>query len=341
MGTALYPLRNLQIGLESTPGTLVAATKRLVGVSVYTPGIDREFEDFPRGVRAPVTGGGFENFKGSMLKHEGNATYQEILYPFLTGILNDAAPTGSGPYVWTFAPNLTSNASLAIKTATLEYVIEDGSTKHYQRESGYGFTKKITIEGGFNKPTKHSWEMGMRAEQSSTVTGAIAAHSRQQIPGNLWKLYIDDSWAGLGGTLKSLLIRDFTLEITTGYVEDFTLDGRADLDFTQILPEQFNYSLDMTFEHNADAATEVGKWRGTAGVQSLRFVRLIATNSGAGAAERTVQLDMAGKYMEPPDFSEENGIEIMTMKLGGEYDSTGTKIFEANVTNDLATQGAL
>ena len=332
MASAIYPLRLFQYGFETVKGTAVPATYKIVGIATYTPEIDREFEEFPRGVRAPVTGGGFTLRKGSMLNFEGNLTYEEVLL-FLESGLKAGVLTGAGPYTYTYTPTINANAATSMKTATIEFVIDDGSTKHFQREAAFAVTRSFTIDLAFNQPAKITAEMFARAEQTSTVTaGLTPITGRTQIPSNLFKVFIDASGGTIGTTQKSTLIRSATLNVTTGFEPDYTLDGLADLDFTQVDSQMLNATLDLTMEHNADAATEIGIWRSG----SVRLIRLKVDNGAAAGANKAITFDGAYKYLEPPAFSEENGIEIVTMKLGLEYDQTWAKAFEVIVINGLA-----
>ena len=325
MATAIYPLRKAQLGFETTPGTAVAATAQYVGDAAYTPEIEREFEVFPRGVRAPVTGGGIAKSKGSLFSFSGNLTFEEVLYPLAAG-LKAPAISGAGPYVHLFDQSLTT--IVAPKAITAEYVIEDGTTKHFEREAAYCTARNFEVGLAFNELASLSFELFGRAEQTSTMTAALApVTGRTTVPSNLFVVYIDDTWAGLGGTAKSTLVRAATMKITTGLDPDYTLDGRTDLDMTGLRYGLLDGSLSLTMEHNADAATEIGKWR----TGALRFVRLKAT-SGV----KIIQFDMALKYLSPPSFSEDAGVEIVTMELGLEYDATGAKAFVATITNSLA-----
>lgn len=337
MATALYPLRNVQIGLESTAGTAVPATARIVGEGTYTEQIEREFEEFPRGVRAPVTGGGYDIMGGSEIVINGNLTYEEIVYPNLMGIVNDAAPTGSGPYTWDFTPVLTAPA--AVKTGTFEFVISDGSTLHVQRESAYGFCTGYTVTLAANQIATITHNYAARRSQTSTVTAAqTVITGRTPVPSNLFKLDIDDTWANLGTTNKTQYVRSATLTVDTGLTPDFTLDGRTDLDLTGINSGTLNATLDITVEANAAMATELGHYRGTGGHGTVRFYRLEADNGLATTENRVIRWDMAMKHLTAPVYSQENGIEIVTMNLGLEYDATGANAFVCTVINGLSAQ---
>ncbi|MFZ2738430.1 MAG: hypothetical protein WAY02_09385 [Burkholderiaceae bacterium] len=333
MAAGLYTLRLLQLGFESTAGTLVAATKKLVGDSTYTPMIEREFEEYPRGVRAMVTGGGFAKQRGSTIEHDGNLTYEEILYPMLSGIVNDAAPTGAGPYTWDFTPVLTGQASL--KTMTAEFVVDDASTKHYEREAGYFLTTEFEVDIQANDVAKLKWTAEGRAEQSSTVTGSLAPITgRTVVPSNLFALWIDAAGGTIGTTAKTATLRGANIKVVTGAKPDYTLDGRADLDHTGIQTQMMTGELELTLEHNANAATEIAAWRAGTG----RLVRLKADNGAAAGANKAITFDMSVVYTDDPEFSQEDGIEIVTLKSAFEYDSTFTNAFICTVINGLSAQ---
>jgi hypothetical protein len=333
MATGLYPLRLLQLGFEATAGTAVPATKKVVGESVYTPMIEREFEEYPRGVRAMVTGGGFAKQQGSKIEHDGNLTYEEVLYPLLSGIVNDAAPTGVGPYTWDFTPVLTGQASL--KTVTAEFVVDDGSTKHYEREATYCFTTEFEVDIQANDVAKLKWTMEGRAEGTSTVTGSLAPITgRTVVPANLFALWIDASGGTIGTTAKTGTLRGANIKVTTGALPDYTLDGRTTLDHTGIQSQMLKGEVELTLEHNANAASEIAIWRSG----SVRLVRLKADNGLAAGANKAITFDMGMVYTDPPEFSQEDGIELVTLKGALEYDSGLGGAFIATVINGLAAQ---
>lgn len=329
MATAPYFLRKLQFGVESTAGTAVPATFKLVGEGTYKPIIERTFEEYPRGVRAMVTDGGFATMKGSELEFSGNLTFEEILLPLNSGLVTVVA-SGAGPYTYDFDPDLT--AAQTIKTYTAEFVVDDGSTKHYQREAAHMITKELEIEIKANELATMKMSMFGRAEQTSTMTGSLTPLTgRTAVPSNLFKVYVDTTGAGLGGTQKTGLVRVASLKLDFGNEPDYTLDGRADLDMTGNQPQTFTGTLDLTMEHNADAATEIAAWR--AGTK--RFIRLKADNGLAAGANKAITFDGCYVYTDAPEFSEDSGVEIVTMKMQLEYDATWAKAFNAIVINGL------
>lgn len=329
MAAGLYPLRKLQVGLEATPGTLVAATKKLVGRAGYTPMQERDYDQYPRGVFLPDLDGGVIMQKGSRLQWETDLTYEEGLYPLLCGILNDAVPGGVGPYTWDFNRNWALAPSL--KTATFEYVIDDGATKQYEREFGYAFCRQFTISGRAGpEPVRISSEWVGRAEQASTMTPALSPiTARKVIPGELFKFYVDGTWGTLGTTQKTGLLRSWSLAVTPGVEPDFTVDGRTDLDHTQLRYLMGTAVLSLTMRHDANGKTEVDAWRAT----TERAVRLIGTDG-----TKIFQADIAGFYRGEPSFDEEDGTENVTLELHADYEAAGAQALDFRITNQVSVQ---
>ena len=93
----------IQIGVETTPGTLVAASKKLLAMTVEV-GVKPEVDVYrPTGSKfATVTALAKEWVEGSI---SGPLSYTDIVYP-LSSIISTATPTGAGASkTWTFSSN--------------------------------------------------------------------------------------------------------------------------------------------------------------------------------------------------------------------------------------------
>lgn len=326
MANAINNLEKLQYGIETTPGTLVAADTVMLAEQggEFTEEIERVPIEEPRGVLAMVED--VDVRKGSLLSYTQAMDYESsIMIPLLTGIKTVSA-AGSGPYVYTVLPSMTAPSSLA--AATWEVAYTDGATKHVEREFGFGTTRRFTITFAFNQVTKITTDVFGRASQTSTFTASQAALARTVIPSNLWSVYIDSAWSGLGGTQKSGLIRSGTLEIVTGADVDYTIDGRTDLDMTQLLRGMITGSLQLSMAVDANFTTELAAWR----AKTPRFVSLEAT----AGANNIVELGMSGIYTSPPSYSVDRGLRVADFTLDLRYDPTSGNIFQSVVTNSVA-----
>lgn len=327
MATASRQLRRLQIGPETTPGTAVAATFKLVGDGDVTYELDREFEDFPRQVFAPLTNGGIDLRAGTLINWQGNLTFEEIAH-ILANVLATPSTTGGDeePYTHTF--ERTWNVPPTLTTYTAELTEHDGSSAHVQKESAYVTGSSVEIAIARNSIATVRWQAFGRKGSATTETASLAAISgRTPISGNLFKLYMDDSWAELGSTQQSSVIRAASLTYNNGALPKFTLDGRAAQDKVGDDFNQASGTLSVTYELDSVAASEIAHFE----AGDLRFVRLAAE-----MGDKSIALDWCGVHRSVPSYSEEDGLRLVTFELGLEYDPVGASAFAAEVVNELA-----
>ena len=153
------------------------------------------------------------------------------------------------------------------------------------------------------------------------------------LPGLSWKLYIDDTWAGLGGTAKAGVMIDMNLDITTGLVPGLPTSTGL---FSAYRFGPAKFDLTMTFEFSSIADAEQEKSR----TLNKRFVRLEVAGSVVGSTTKKITIDLCGEHAEGSlmgPFSEREGQDILSMHLEGVYDSTAAKVLQFAVINSLAT----
>ncbi|CAB4166849.1 hypothetical protein UFOVP1383_34 [uncultured Caudovirales phage] len=323
---AINTLEKLQYGIETTPGTLVAADAVMLAEQggEFTEEIDRVSIDEPRGVLAMVEDS--DQRKGSLLSYGGALDFEQVLMPLLCGVKSVSPVNATGVYTWTVTPGMTAPDTL--KAATWEVAYTDGSNKHVELEFGFGTVSKFTIEFAYNQPAKITVEVFGRTRQTSTFTTALAPVAREVIPSNAFGVYIDDAAASYGGTQKSGLIRSGKLEIVTGAAPDYSLNARSDLDMTQLVRGMITGSLSLNMAVDANFATELGKYRDS----SLRFVRLKAL----GTSPRALTFDVSGRYTSPPKYGVDRGLRVAELAMDLRYDGTGGNLLSAVVVNSLS-----
>lgn len=339
MATSLIPFNRLQLGMEdiSTKGTLVPATRLIVGDHTMAEEQDFYHSSYPAGVRANVGGAGTIVRKGTAVDISTDLTAEEILWPLLTGIVGAVTPSvvDITAELWTFTPELTTGVP-TINTATLEMQRSDGVTAHYYGEAGYAMTESFKIDWAFNDIAKLAVKMFARARQSGTLTASIVPYaSREPLAANMLAIYWDTSWASLGTTSLGGLVRSGSFECTTGYAPDYVLDGRADVDFSvhKVGPVTGKFSLVLEFD--AVAAAKFALYRSN----DIVYIRLLNTGSivGATTATKFVQIDGAYRFVSAPSFSADGDQVLCSMELESVYDDTGTKTLEFAVQNALST----
>lgn len=359
---AITPLRLFQMGKEATKGTPVAAAWQMVGDSIWTPTIARYMSDYPRGVRVPVTGGGTPISAGCTIQQTTDLTYEEIIYALNLGMATGVITGGSADKTHTFTPIITGDPT--ILTATSEYAFSDGSTTAFPfpgatgypvtMQSAYTFSGGFDITFAFNAIAQATYRYIARYPTLAvTPTAALTVLTgRERIPSNLFKVYLDTTFAGIGSTQLTGVVRSGKYTFVPGIEPDYTLDGRANLDFTQIRWGMDAYAtLSLVMELDATSALEIKAWNAqnagggaltpntaSGGNVALRFIRLEATSPNTlGASNRRIRLDGAYVYTKEPVFSQQNKAELVTLELKTEYDPVSAKSFQAAIVNSIGT----
>ncbi len=334
MATAIYELNKVQLGIESAKGTLVAATRLIECEGVATEEQDFYRSAYPQGYRANVGGAGVLTRKGFGLKVTTDLTAEEILWPLHTGVRGALSPTGGGnAKTWVAAPELTTGIP-TIDAATIEALHSDGSTNHYYAEAGYGLTSDFDIEWAFNQQAKLSWGMFARARQSDTPTGALTSYSsREVLVTPLLAVYLDTSWAGLGGTQLTGIVRNIKFACSTGFAPNYTADARADLDFGKHKVGTLGAKLTLLLELDATGAAQFTKYRSN----SLQYIRLINTGTAiSGGGNKTVQIDGAYRFTGAPAIQRDGSQLLVAAELESVLDATSSKTLEFTAINTLA-----
>jgi len=337
MATAIQQFTRLQVGKETTKGTLVAATRQIVGNHSFAEEQDFYRSSYPAGVRANVGGAGVITRKGTAIEVETELTAEEILWFLLTGVRGGVTGvvTDTSAYTWTFTPELTTGVP-TIDTATVEMVHADGVTNHYYGEAGYAMTQSFGMSWAVNDAAKFKASLFARARQSDTATPGLTPYStREVLVSHLLAIYWDNSWASLGTTQLTGLIRSATFDCTTGYAPDFVIANRADRDFYVHKVGPIMAKLALVMELDAVSAAKLTNYR----ANDLVYIRLLQTGSLAGAANalRTVQVDGAYRFVAPPAFSTDGDQVLVSLSMESVYDTTGAKTLEFKVINKLST----
>jgi hypothetical protein len=326
MPTALVPIEKLQIGMETVPGTRVAATKVIATEDGgdYTHDITREETGEITGVFVARDDVALVEVAEITVNHV--LDFEQVLLPLLSGI-KSVTPTGDGPYVWEFEPALSTLETL--KSATFEVSYTDGTTRHVEEEFGFGVCRSFEVGLAFNQLATLQAEYFGQAPAASTFTPSLAVPARELLASNKFAVYINDAWADLGDTQISGLVRSASLSVTTGVEPNYTLDGASNLDHTKIRRGMLSAELSLTMEVDAAFATELAKFK----AGDLRFYRLAATGSDG----RVIQFDVAGRYITSPDYTVDDTMRLADLTLAMRYDPTSAKALRIGVTNGLAT----
>lgn len=317
-------LRRVQIGKETTMGTLVAATKIMhVNDAWLTDKRSRIAPKQAVGRMIPPTRV-YTGSEYSEIVLASDATYEELPY-ILNAAINGATPSGpggDGQYTYTYAFPITGQGTL------FYYTIEGGDDQQ-EYEAGGGFVRSFELNWtapqlpGGDGTWQYTSTWGAQGVAKSTFTGSLNVTTIETITAP--KIYLDTTLANIGQTQKTLtlLAASFkwqeNLPISTG-------DGTATYTYTKQSTWDNIPTLSLTFEHDATGEAEYDAW--VAGTQAA--IRLYSTGSViGGATTKAFTLDFYGTQSAEPTWGSQQGDDTITVVYENRYYDT---------TSDLAGQ---
>lgn len=317
--------QNIQIGVETTPGTAVAATRRLTALGIE-PSPNVEMSQFrPIGSKFNALSTlGKEWIEASL---SGRLTYTEIVYALSSVIGNGTTTTPeTGARTWNFSPNDRSDD--VPKTFTVEH----GSSVRADRFS-YGLITELGI--AFNRTSLDlSGSMLGRALTDGitmTPTGVTAIPLVPVLPTQV-SVYMDDTAAGLGVTKMTRMISgEFSLGSRFGPV--WVLDA-AQPSFVNHIETAPDLSCTLTLQADTQGMAMLATMR-TGATKFLRIEGVGASIPGTATSSYKFTLDMAGKVSGTGGFSDADGVYAVQFSLTGVSDATWGKALDINVTNDV------
>lgn len=309
----------VQIGVETTPGTSVAANKLLNYMSLE-PGIELEFSRFrPMGqlVASAIT----PSKDSTAWTVAGQGTYSELIYPFCSLLINTTPTTvDTTARLWDFIP--AGRSEDTVKT----YTIESGSATRAQKAT-YGLFTGMEIT--FNRTdgvTLGGSAIGQQIQDNITLTaGPTAIEDKPILPTHL-DVYVDTTSAGLG---------------TTKLTRDFNAVFRCTDKWGAVWPinstlasygSHVNLEPAIQMELTVAADSQGMGLLADARLGSTKYLRLAAVApaaygfAGAVSAPYELLIDMAGKVSGINAFDDQDGVKILSYTFDAIYDpawSTG------------------
>lgn len=329
MATGLKPFARGQLGVEATPGTAVAATRVL---HFETFDVDGEYMMFAE----PD-----EELNSLALVHRstpigidpigisisGELTFEEIVYWLQGALKGGVAPTQPDPAadLYTFAPSYT--ALNGLKTFTLEY-----GDNEQEYEYPYCCVQDISIDFAADAVATCDVSLVGQRKVASTFTGALAATAVNSAVGAKAQLYMDTTWAGIGGTqFESGALLDGSVTIRSGLQIAKRADGN--LYFTKAVEGKRRIvEAEFTFEHDtASKALQALYEANTSRFFELRFVGPTIT----GAFDHFIKLQWSGPFRMYDYGDVDSGVKMLKVRSVSQYDITGTAEAKALVQNAL------
>lgn len=310
----------VQIGVETTPGTAVPATKKLASLSI-TPKMEADVTTSrPAGRKfATLT---------QLLKEWGTAklsgvpTFEEIIY-VLSSCMDTATITtpsgGTLSRLWSF--QMDPDSPDAPKTFTVEKGDAAGGVR-FAGALTNGF--KLTIS---RSELSLDGDMLMgKAETHALTTGLTQLAQTPMAPAS-GDLYCDSTYAGIGTTKLTRAFK-FMPEIGSRFNGVWPIDSTQGSYAATVETEpKADASITMAADSNADAFLAQMRANGT------KFLRYeVKGPIIEGAIPYRMTVDMACNVSAPQDYSDEDGVYAQGFDLAM-IDSATLRVLKIEVVN--------
>ena len=209
-------LRRIQMGQETTRGTLVAADKILLGALQYTDQRTHHSPEDEERNSLALLHRLTELTQGTALQYTGSLIYEQILDFLAMGVKGSVTPTTPTNGVltrdWTFTP------TLAALNAQDSYTFEYGDDQQ-EYECGHVMAESIDLNFSMGEAATMSATLFGQATAKATFTGALTPPAVEDVVAQQVKMYLDTTWAGLGTTQLSGLLASAVIRIPTGLAD--------------------------------------------------------------------------------------------------------------------------
>jgi len=321
----------IQLGVESTHGTAVAATEILLGQLEWATH-DKVWHkpEQDRGVLAKNYETPFEVSNNVEMEFTGELYDRLAVLAFVNAIRGNITATQPdninepNHYLWTIEPTLTA-PNTPLETNGIETFTFEAGDNVQAYEYEYGYTLSIEISGAPDEPCEITWSIGARQATETTFTGALTAPATAYFPFNLAKFYIDTSYANLNTTQKTGMLKGFTWTFETMFTPLHTADGN--LYFTQLNEDKKTVELELQYlRDGTNSEAEKDKFEAqTTSYISIELNSHTEMDSGQSNPEY-IRLQGAYKYTEWETPEDEDGTHVVTVNAEAFYDTTASKM---------------
>jgi hypothetical protein len=324
-GSSLLDLLEVQVGTESTWGTAVTPTAKLMGVQNFAldPGIKAKVFHDRRGSLAPGYLEALESIEPAA-PLELLVTYEDICY-ILDNLLGQASPSGAGPYTRNYAGPVGAVPSPRILTWLY------GDATNCYKLAG-GLISKLTLKGETGAPMMATADL-IGKDVTAGTKASLSDRAVSVAMGDHMAIYVD-AWGGTIGT---------TLLNAASWNYELTIDSKRKVDmyFGALAGQSYHEDdgangwdvmLKLKLEFNAALKAQYDALISQAAVYQKQ-VRLKSTSG-----TKVLQFDFAGTSEESPRFGDDrNGVLIFETALKGEYCPALGNYFKAQSINSVSS----
>lgn len=318
--------QGVQIGVETTPGTNVAADKKLNSMG-FIPGVAVDMQRFRAfgNKFATIETPGKEFVEFDL---EGVGDYSELIYALAGAIVAPGAPSTSDTTAktWTFTP------ATAAEDTPKTYTIESGGAVRAAKFN-YGLINAFEMTLNRDGCTIGGGGFGQRLSDGISMTGSPTSLAQVPVLPTDIDVFLDTTSGGLGGT-KLTRVTECTITIGDRYAPVWVLNT-ANTSFVAHVETEPTAQIALTMEADAAGMAWLTDMRGG----TTKFIRIKGTSptlAGAATVFYGFTWDAAVKVAEVGDFDEQDGLYVIDITYDMVHDGTWGKAFTVSVINKIS-----
>lgn len=315
--------QGVQVGVEATPGTNVAANKKFISIGIE-PAVQMDPMRFrPMGTKFnTVVTPGKEWVEADL---SGVGSYSELLWLLSSVVVAPGAPTtvDTSGRRWTFVS--AAAAEDTVKTLTVE---QGGVVRAHK--FNYGLVSELELTINRDGIEIGGSMIGQRLSDNIVLTGAPTTPPEAPMLPTDFDVFLDTTSAGLG-TTKLLRVLEATITYGDRFNPVWVLNSALS-SFAAHVEAEPNAQITLLMEADTEGMAQLAQMRAGA----TRFLRIKGTSpllAGAATEPYSFQWDAAIKVAEVGDFSDEDGVYAIEWTFDMAYDGTWGKAFEVQLTN--------
>lgn len=314
--------QNVLIGVETTPGTSVAASTKLNSISIEPSAKVKSDVFKPLGMKANTVS--ILNQEWATAKISGVLDFNEIPYMLASALTSATPVTATGESTWTFTPSATGADSP--KT----YTIEQGSAVRAHKIT-YGIVDALDLQFARDSIKLSGEMLAQKLTDGITMTASPTSPTQMVASAANVNVYLDNASADLGTTKLTRALKA-GWKLSGRYGPLWVMD-RANGSFVTHVETEPKLEVTLLVEADASGMAELANLRSGA----TRFLRIEVTGPTITSNPYSFVIDTAIKWTDIGNFSDESGVYAITYTGTAVYDPTWTKFTEVKVVNTLAT----
>jgi hypothetical protein len=318
----------VQLGMEVTYGTGVAATKRLASMGFD---LSPEFEATrirPMGFKVDTIVAPIREWAGGDIV--GYPTYNELPYVFESLLKTTTPSTTTGVTTWTW--DWSTSSVETVKSYTIEQ--GDTATRAHEVAGGVinGWNCTWTRTGD---PTMGGSVIAQAFTDGITPTPALTAAAPIPILPTHIDVYADPLWANVGTT-------KLTRVMEVGVTIDSMWDGlwvlnTTNASFVALIQQAPDITLSLTVEADAAGMGLLTAMRaGTAQAYQIKATGPTIVG-GTPTTPNSMKIDFMGAIDSAPSLGDTDGVRTAQWTIRNTHDATSGKALRVIIVNGLGS----